>query len=116
MLGDLLRLADVVLVDAPCTGSGTLRRNPEARWRITPERLERVIATQRHVLDLAVPLVRPGGALVYAVCSLVAAEGGAQVEAFLARHEGWSLDMARTLTPSRDKTDGFYVARLVRAC
>lgn len=116
MLGDLKEQADVVLVDAPCTGSGTLRRNPEARWRITPERLERMIATQRHVLDLAVPLVKPGGALVYAVCSLIEVEGGAQVEAFLARHEGWSLDMARTLTPSRDKTDGFYVARLVRAC
>ena len=116
MLADLIGVADVVLVDAPCTGSGTLRRNPEARWRITPDRLARAVAQQRHVLDLAVPLARPGGAIVYAVCSLIDAEGPQQVEAFLARHAGWSCITARTLTPSRDGTDGFFVARLVSPC
>ncbi len=116
MLGDLAGLADVVLVDAPCTGSGTLRRNPEARWRITPERLDRALALQVHVLDLAVPLVKPGGALVYAVCSLIEAEGRAQIDGFVRRHAGWSVAEARTLKPQTDGTDGFFVARLVCAC
>ena len=67
--------ADVVLVDAPCSGSGTWRRNPEGRWRLTPERLDRVVELQARLLDLAAPLVRPGGALVYATCSIIRAEG-----------------------------------------
>lgn len=116
MLADLVGLADLVLVDAPCTGSGTLRRNPEARWRITPARLEMVLKTQRHVLDLAIPLVKPGGLLVYAVCSLIEAEGQGQVDAFLSRHADWTVQLTKTLTPLRDKTDGFFVARLARSC
>ena len=116
MLADLDAQADVVLVDAPCTGSGTLRRNPEARWRITPDRLERVLAVQQHVLDLAAPLVKSGGSLVYAVCSLIGVEGQDQVDVFMARHAGWRLDMARLLTPGHDGTDGFFVARMIRAC
>lgn len=117
--------ADLVLVDAPCSGSGTWRRNPEGRWRLTPERLDRVIALQAHVLDLAAPLVKPGGALVYAVCSVLAREGKEQVDAFLGRHSSWAVQDAldnigradgagRLLTPGHDHTDGFFVARLVR--
>jgi 16S rRNA (cytosine967-C5)-methyltransferase len=116
MLADLQAKADLVLVDAPCTGSGTLRRNPEARWRITPDRLARVLETQRHVLDLAMPLVAEKGALVYAVCSLITAEGEAQIDGFLARHPNWRVETARTFTPLRDTSDGFFVARLVRSC
>lgn len=119
--------ADVVLVDAPCSGTGTWRRNPEARWRLTPERLERVEATQRHVLAVAAELVRPGGALVYIVCSLLDEEGAGQIDRFLAEHPGWSaapldLPAGRTrgqgvrLTPAHDGTDGFFVARLVHPC
>ncbi|MDQ3078209.1 MAG: RsmB/NOP family class I SAM-dependent RNA methyltransferase, partial [Pseudomonadota bacterium] len=85
MLADLAGKADVVLVDAPCSGSGTWRRNPEGRWRLTPERLERVARLQERLLDLAVPLVRPGGALVYAVCSLLTREGAGQARNFLGR-------------------------------
>ncbi len=126
-LSDLADSADVVLVDAPCSGSGTLRRNPEARWRLTPERLEKLVETQRHVLALAAPLVRPGCALVYAVCSLIADEGPDQVAHFLASSDGWTADdpfpdlgresgVGRVLAPAQDKTDGFFVARLIRAC
>lgn len=124
-LGDLAGQADVVLVDAPCSGTGTLRRNPEARWRLTPAALGRLTGLQRHVLALAAPLVRPGGALVYAVCSLIDREGADQAAAFLARHPGWSAESpfaeggergaGRMLTPKRDATDGFFVARLRRA-
>ncbi|MDF2493345.1 RsmB/NOP family class I SAM-dependent RNA methyltransferase [Sphingomonas sp.] len=124
---DLQRAADVVFVDAPCSGTGTWRRNPEARWRLTPDRLTRLMETQAHVLDLAEALVRPGGALVYVVCSLLNEEGGDQIEGFLRRHTGWvaaPLDLpfgaphgrGVRLTPFRDGTDGFFVARLIAPC
>jgi len=118
---------DVVLVDAPCSGSGTWRRNPEGRWRLTPDRLERVIATQQRLLAIAAELVKPGGHLVYAVCSLLSREGAGQIERFLAHHSSWiseelpiaggrSDGTGRLLTPGHDRTDGFFVARLKRAC
>ena len=119
--------ADVVLVDAPCSGSGTWRRNPEGRWRLTPDRLERVIATQQRLLGIAAELVKPGGHLVYAVCSLLSREGAGQIERFLGHHSSWiseelaipggrSDGVGRLLTPGHDRTDGFFVARLKRAC
>ena len=119
--------ADIVLVDAPCSGSGTWRRNPEGRWRLTPERLDRLVALQRHVLDLAEPLVKPGGRLVYAVCSLLSREGTGQIANFLSRHSSWiveetGLDAGRSdgsgrlLTPAHDSTDGFFVASLTKRC
>jgi 16S rRNA (cytosine967-C5)-methyltransferase len=118
--------ADAVLIDAPCSGTGTWRRNPEARWRLTPDRLSRLAATQARLLDLGATLVRPGGALVYVVCSLLDAEGREQIDAFLGRHPGWrverlSLGTGRAhgpgvrLTPLHDATDGFFVARLLAA-
>jgi len=118
--------ADLVLVDAPCSGSGTWRRNPETRWRITPERLERVVALQARLLDLAATLVRPGGHLVYAVCSLLTEEGRDQAAALTARSSlvpeevailaGRASGSGRLLTPSHDGTDGFFVARWRRPC
>ena len=118
--------ADVVLVDAPCSGTGTWRRNPEARWRLTQARLDRLVAEQARILDFAAPLLAPEGLLVYATCALTDREGRNQVEAFLTRHAGWSaepvmLDAGRAhghgllLTPGHDGTDGFYFARLRRA-
>ncbi|MDQ3079015.1 MAG: RsmB/NOP family class I SAM-dependent RNA methyltransferase [Pseudomonadota bacterium] len=127
MLADLRGQADVVLVDAPCSGSGTWRRSPEGRWRLTPERLDRVVALQSKLLDLAAPLVKPGGALVYATCSVLSREGAGQAAAFLGRHSGWSAQEVgfdggraegpgRLLTPAHDGTDGFFVARLLAPC
>lgn len=125
-LGGLLGSADLVLVDAPCSGTGTWRRNPETRWRLTPGRLERLVDLQARLLDLAATLVAPGGSLVYAVCSLLAEEGRSQAEAFSAR-SGWvagDVPMAagrtagggRLLTPLNDGTDGFFVARWTSPC
>jgi 16S rRNA (cytosine967-C5)-methyltransferase len=126
-LADLWGNADLVLVDAPCSGSGTWRRNPETRWRLTPERLRRLVELQAHLLDVAAELVRPGGTLVYAVCSLLAEEGRFQAEAFGKRRSAWvsaELPMlggrvaggGRILTPARDGTDGFFVARWRAPC
>src|SRR3546814_5005794 len=83
LLQDWTETADVVLVDAPCSGTGTWRRNPEARWRLTPERLDRLATLQAHLLEVACPLVKSGGALVYVVCSLLDEEGAGQIAAFL---------------------------------
>lgn len=125
MLEDWGGSADCVLIDAPCSGTGTWRRNPEARWRLSPERLDRLVATQQQVLSVGAALVRPGGALVYIVCSLLDEEGAAQIDAFLADHAGWHADRLDLpagrphgagvrLTPAHDATDGFFVARLTR--
>jgi 16S rRNA (cytosine967-C5)-methyltransferase len=114
---------DAVLIDAPCSGTGTWRRNPEARWRLTPARLARLVSTQAYLLSLAAPLVRSGGTLTYVTCSLLDAEGMDQVEAFLANHPDWSVDALNLplgrprghgwrLDPASDATDGFFVARL----
>lgn len=125
-LADLADACDIVLVDAPCSGAGTWRRNPEARWRLSPERLDRVVALQARLLDIAAPLVKPGGRLGYAVCSLIDREGYAQVEAFLARHAGWrplpasppgrAHGAGTLLTPRHDGTDGFFFAILEKSC
>jgi 16S rRNA (cytosine967-C5)-methyltransferase len=126
-LSDWAGQADVVLVDAPCSGSGTWRRNPEGRWRLTPARLDRVVALQSRLLDIAAELVHPGGRIVYAVCSLLSREGAGQIKDFLSRRSSWiaeetpiaagRLDGAgQLLTPSHDGTDGFFVARVVRPC
>lgn len=126
-LEDMAARAGTVLIDAPCSGTGTWRRNPEARWRLTPDRLTRLAATQARLLDLGASLVRPGGALVFIVCSLLDEEGADQVAAFQTRHPGWtpeplSLPAGRPrgpglrLTPAQDATDGFFVARLLAPC
>jgi 16S rRNA (cytosine967-C5)-methyltransferase len=125
-LSGLAAGADVVLVDAPCSGTGTWRRNPELRWRLTPGRLERLARTQAELLDLAARLVRPGGLLVYAVCSLLAEEGRAQADSFTRRSAfipderfmaaGRSAGTGRLLSPAHDRTDGFFVARWRGSC
>ncbi len=122
-LAALTGSADIVLIDAPCSGTGTWRRNPEARWRLTPERLARLAAEQARILDFAAPLVKSGGRLVYAVCALTDEEGKNQVDAFLSRHAGWKKvhfsftigrnhGEGRLLTPAHDGTDGFFFAAL----
>ncbi|MGH6788016.1 MAG: RsmB/NOP family class I SAM-dependent RNA methyltransferase [Novosphingobium sp.] len=126
-LADVAGAADAVLVDAPCSGTGTWRRNPEARWRLTSAQLARYAAAQAHLLDLAAKLVRPGGRLVYVVCSLLDTEGADQAAAFLARHSAWraalpALPAGRPrgaglrLTPLHDGTDGFFIARFDSPC
>jgi 16S rRNA (cytosine967-C5)-methyltransferase len=88
-LADWRETADLVLVDAPCSGSGTWRRNPEGRWRLTPERLERLVALQQRLLEIGAELVKPGGAMVYAVCSLLSRDGAAQIGRVLACRSSW---------------------------
>ena len=137
-LADLAGRADLVLIDAPCTGTGAWRRNPDAKWRIRPGALGERVKEQIAVLDRAAPLVKPGGRILYATCSVLEAENGAQVRAFLARQEGFAVvppaevivalgeraflfrravrlsDEGLLMTPRLTDTDGFFVAMLRR--
>src|SRR5262249_38603056 len=81
---------DLVLIDAPCTGTGTWRRNPDAKWRMRPGALAQRINEQVEVLARAGALVKPGGRIVYVTCSVLAEEGSDQVRAFLARQSGFA--------------------------
>lgn len=127
MLGEWQGKADHVLVDAPCSGTGTWRRNPEARWRLTPAELEKLTALQARLLDMAAALVKPGGHLTYVTCSLLDEEGKSQIAQFLSDNPDWRADLPLLplgtahgegirLTPSTDGTDGFFIARLRKAC
>lgn len=126
--------ADVVLIDSPCTGTGTWRRSPDSRWNLTPENLSNLVALQQSILQSAQRLVKPGGRLLYATCSLLEEENEHQITEFLANNKGFELDdfsypastfdsaelfqpskhQFRTLT-SLNRTDGFFVASLRRS-
>jgi 16S rRNA (cytosine967-C5)-methyltransferase len=137
-LADIRASADLVLIDAPCTGTGTWRRNPDAKWRMRPGALEVRLKDQRAVLDRAAALVKPAGRIAYVTCSILAPENGEQIRDFIIRHpefgvmpplqtatvlgdraeafaeaalrsaEGWLM------TPRRTGTDGFFVSVLTR--
>jgi 16S rRNA (cytosine967-C5)-methyltransferase len=127
---DTLGAFDRVLVDAPCSGSGTWRRHPDAKWRLTPAKLGEYFAAQAALLREAAAHVRPNGRLVYAVCSILPSEGATQVAAFLSVNKGWRAVPAdkawrdalgtkapfagphMLLTPHRHRTDGFFAAIL----
>jgi 16S rRNA (cytosine967-C5)-methyltransferase len=132
------RSFDRVLVDAPCSGVGTWRRNPDAKWRFTTDDLTAVIDLQRRILDSAARLVKPGGRLIYATCSLLPSENVAQVTSFAKDHPEFTLrpvadvwaetigrmsagvgcptaDRLLQLTPAAHETDGFFVAVFERA-
>ncbi|HTM22134.1 MAG TPA: class I SAM-dependent methyltransferase, partial [Kofleriaceae bacterium] len=104
---------DGILLDAPCSGLGVLRRHPEAKWRLTPGVVGDLAALQARLLDRAVAGLAPGGALVYSVCTFTDAEGPAQVAALRARHGRLAVDDELVTWPHRDGADGFYAARLV---
>lgn len=104
---------DLVLVDAPCSGSGTWRRTPEAKWRLSEERLSALTALQDDLLHQAADLVAEGGILAFATCSILQEEGDERVAAFLARHPGWSVRDRLDLRPDAHH-DGFFQAILQR--
>jgi len=138
-LAGLYGRADLVLIDAPCTGTGAWRRNPDAKWRVRPGALAERLKDQAEALDRAVPLVKPGGRIVYVTCSVLTAENTAQIRAFLAQNAGFAIeppgDVANVLgeraflfrravlmspegllmTPRRTGTDGFFVSVLRRS-
>ena len=137
-LGDIKASADLVVIDAPCTGTGTWRRNPDAKWRMRPGALEVRLKDQVEVLDRAAPLVKPGGRIAYITCSVLPAENGDQIRSFMDRHpefgvvpsaeaitvlwdkaEAFTASVLQSpqgllMTPRRTGTDGFFVSLLKR--
>jgi 16S rRNA (cytosine967-C5)-methyltransferase len=137
-LADIRASADLVVIDAPCTGTGTWRRNPDAKWRMRPGALEVRLKDQAEVLDRAASMVKPGGRIAYITCSVLVPENGEQVRAFIERHHEFSIrppaetagvlgDKAEPfakaalqtpegwlMTPRRTGTDGFFVSIMVR--
>lgn len=110
----LYDMADRVLIDAPCSGLGVLRRNPDAKWKIQPEFLEKVKNTQQDILQRYSKMVKSGGKLVYATCSILPSENQEQVEKFLALNEEFTLVEDKKLLASTSGFDGFYMALLER--
>lgn len=105
---------DLVLLDVPCSGSGTWRRQPDTKWTLTPERLEELVRLQAAILDQAPAYTAPGGVIAYMTCSLLDAENRSQIHDFLSRNAGWQLSKERLFTPI-EGGDGFYSALLTRA-
>ncbi|MFK7942106.1 MAG: RsmB/NOP family class I SAM-dependent RNA methyltransferase, partial [Paracoccaceae bacterium] len=112
-LGDLKGCCDLVVVDAPCSGSGAWRRNPDHKWRLTPGGLMELEATQVRLMDQAAGFCAPDGQVVYMTCSILSRENEAQVDAFLARSPNWQATGELALSPA-DGIDGFFAARLGR--
>lgn len=110
-----VRQFDRVLVDAPCSNTGVLRRRVDLRWRLRVEEIARLRRDQLRLLEMAAPRVAPGGVLVYSTCSLEPEENAQVVQAFLARYHHFRLDTSRELLPFGDGVDGAYAARLVAA-
>ena len=139
VLSDVAGRADLVLIDAPCTGTGTWRRNPDAKWRIRPGALAERLKQQEAVLERAASLVKPGGRIAYVTCSVLTEENGDQIRAFAGRHADFSVEKPTNvtkalgeraylfgravliseegllMTPRRTDTDGFFVGVLRRS-
>ena len=106
---------DRVLVDAPCSNTGVMRRRVELRWRVTPEEIERLRKLQLDLLQRASTVVKPGGVIVYSTCSVEPEENSELIEVFLNTRPEFRLETERQLTPFQDKVDGGYVAKIMRA-
>jgi 16S rRNA (cytosine967-C5)-methyltransferase len=103
---------DRILLDAPCSGLGTLARHADARWRMDPAGIEELVLLQRQLLEAMVPLLKPGGRLVYATCTVHPRENSELIAAFGMEHPGWQLLQSWQLWPQPSGGDGFYAAAL----
>jgi 16S rRNA (cytosine967-C5)-methyltransferase len=104
-----------VLVDAPCSNTGVLRRRPDARWNWSEKSLSKIVELQKEILDRAAGMTAPGGTLVYSTCSNEPEENDLQVEAFLERNPGFSLKAKRESIPFETGYDGAFAAALVKS-
>ena len=113
-LGQLEGWADRLILDMPCSGSGTLRRQPDLKWRLSPDWLERLRATQREILSKYRELIAEGGEIIYATCSILPSENEDQIAWFIEAFPQWRLLDERVVSTAQTGFDGFYMARLER--
>ncbi|MGB3800664.1 MAG: RsmB/NOP family class I SAM-dependent RNA methyltransferase, partial [Lewinella sp.] len=106
--------ADRLLLDVPCSGLGVLRRNPDAKWKLSPETIDRLVAEQDKILSGYSRMVKVGGKMVYATCSILPRENERRVEHFLTTEagQGWEVESSQSYLPQREGYDGFFVCRL----
>lgn len=108
--------ADRLLLDVPCSGMGVLRRNPDSKWRLTREEVQKLVGIQREILTGYSQMCKKGGVLIYATCSIMPLENSVQIKSFLSQGEtGFELELEETHWPEADGPDGFYLARLKRS-
>jgi len=108
-------MADRVLLDVPCSGLGVLRRNPDAKWKLSIEQIQNLRDLQKEILQDYSKMVKPGGVLVYATCSILPSENEKQVTEFLQQNPSWTLDQQMRLDPDQSSGDGFFAAKLLRS-
>jgi 16S rRNA (cytosine967-C5)-methyltransferase len=106
--------ADRLLLDVPCSGMGVLKRNPDAKWKLDAGFIERLQHTQQEIVSNYSSMVKVGGKMVYATCSIFPSENEKQVEKFLAAHPNFELEEMKTILPSESGFDGFFMARMKR--
>ncbi|MCB9072400.1 MAG: RsmB/NOP family class I SAM-dependent RNA methyltransferase [Bdellovibrionaceae bacterium] len=106
--------ADAVLLDVPCSGLGVVKRNPDTKWKLTPEKIAALNHTQSEILESYSSMVKPGGRLVYSTCSILPSENQQIVDQFLQTHPKWEKIFEKTLWPHETGLDGFYICKLVR--
>ncbi|MGE0633284.1 MAG: RsmB/NOP family class I SAM-dependent RNA methyltransferase [Pseudobdellovibrionaceae bacterium] len=111
----LAETADRVLLDVPCSGMGVLKRNPDSKWQLSMEEIERLHKLQREILHGYSQMVKPNGKLIYATCSVLPSENEKQIEWFCREHPGWVCEEQLRIDPDQKESDGFFAARLVRA-
>jgi 16S rRNA (cytosine967-C5)-methyltransferase len=109
----LEKTADLVLLDVPCSGLGVLKRNPDAKWKLSEAFIDDVRRAQQEILSSYCEMTKPGGSLVYATCSILYSENEEQVKKFLSEHEAFELKEEKRIWPS-EGFDGFYMARFLR--
>jgi 16S rRNA (cytosine967-C5)-methyltransferase len=114
-IASLRNTADRLLLDVPCSGLGTLRRNPDAKWKLYPEFVETIRNTQWHILSTYCDMVKPGGKMVYATCSLLPSESEEQVQRFIQKYgDQWEFVKEHRTSIAEDNFDGFYMALLAK--
>ena len=106
--------AERVLIDAPCSGIGVLKRNPDSKWKLQPEFIENIIKTQAEILETYSQLVKKGGKLVYATCSILPSENEDQIQNFIQKHAEFKLEKEKKISAHKSGFDGFYMALLVK--
>lgn len=101
-------------MDVPCSGTGVFKRNPDAKWKLSAEAIERTRGIQAEIFSSYPTMLKKGGVMVYSTCSILPSENGEQVKKFLEQHPDFKLEEEKTILPSQG-FDGFYMARLLRA-
>jgi len=114
MEGSYRSEADRLLLDVPCSATGVLRRNPDTKWKLKKEEVERLIGVQRDILETYSIMLKADGILVYSTCSILPSENENQINAFISRHPSFEKLSEKIISPNESGGDGFYICKLIK--